>query len=111
MKTPDLTRVTRQSDDRPGRVGLHIPHLDSLVMRSTYNSAAIKLNTGDTTRVTLKCPDMALATHPGSPQFVSLHKHLSPVYDSSTPPVKLQPAPLSTQSVLWSPVKTAICNF
>ena len=89
MKTSDLSRVTCQSYDRPGRVGLDIPDLDGLVMTPTDDPSSVKLDTGDAACVTLECPDMTLTSHPGSPQLVSLHEHLSPIYGTVSPSLQL----------------------
>ena len=76
MKAPDLARVAGQGDDRPGRVCLDIPHLDGLVVAAAHDPPTVKLDAGDTARVTLECPDVALTAHPGPPELVSLNKHL-----------------------------------
>ena len=76
MEAPDLPRVAGQGDDRPGRVCLDIPHLDGLVVAPAHDPPPVKLDAGDAARVTLECPDVTLAAHPGPPQLVSLNKHL-----------------------------------
>ena len=77
VETPDLPRVSGQGDNRPGGVRLHVPHLDGLVVAPAHNPASVKLDAADATRVPLECSDVALAAHPGAPQLVSLHKHLT----------------------------------
>ena len=103
MKAPDLSRVSCQSYHRPRRVGLHIPDFDCLVMTSTDDPSSIKLDTRDASRVTLESPDMTLASHPGSPELVSLNKHLPPVYWTISPSLQLNTTSFCTKSILWSP--------
>ena len=76
MKTSDLARVASQGDDRPGGVGLDVPHLDGLVVTPAHNPPPVKLNAGDAARMSLECSHVTLTAHPGPSELVSLNKHL-----------------------------------
>ena len=100
VQAADLARVPGQRDDGPGRVGLHVPHLDGLVVAPAHDPAAVELDAGDAAAVALEGADVALSAHPGAAQLVPLHEHLAPVHLALLPPLQLGPAPLRAQPVL-----------
>lgn len=79
MQTSNLSRVTSQSHPGHGAVGLHVPHPDGLVVRARHDAVRVELDAADATSVTLKGPDLALATQPTASQLVPLLEDILPL--------------------------------